>query len=316
VDTVPKIVVKTDTIIQVDTVYMLGSGPGLEPVGVPLGTFGIWYSGASDWTPFAASQNYSFTGDTLIKQLAEARAKKHHLVLALTGGSSTAYTTNGKFDMTKWRARLAKFDDQRVKDAIALAVNEGIVLGYALLDEPEHKNWGGALTKPMLDQMAMYAKALFPNLPVGVNHGPNGYQWRRTEKYTKVDYVMNQYNWWITKGNVTAWRDSVLQLATRDGYTPAFSVNLLAGGQQISGCTGPACCPIPETGGVGNNPNTNACKMSPANVRDWGTALGPFGCMMFMWRYDQEFMSNPLNHQAFTDVATLLKTKTWAPCRR
>ena len=86
-------------------------------------------------------------------------------------------------------------------------------------------------------------KTIFPTLPVGLNHGPPGYKWRATERYTKVDYVLYQYNHYITSGNIVTWRTAVLAQAKLDGVRPALSLNVLNGGKQDRGdgtydCTG------------------------------------------------------------------------------
>jgi hypothetical protein len=99
------------------------------------------------------------------------------------------------------------------------------------------------LRESKIDQMAAYVKSIFPTLPVGLSHGPPGYKWRSSERYTKVDYVVYQYAHWVTKGNLVAWRDAVLAQARLDGATPGLSVNILNGagpdqGDGVYNCTG------------------------------------------------------------------------------
>jgi hypothetical protein len=178
------------------------------------------------------------------------------------------------------------------------------------MDEPEHAHWGGVMTKPLIDQMAAYVKGIFPTLAVGVNHGPNGYYlWRPTERYHRIDYVLNQYNWWVTSGDVAAWRDKVVAQAALDGTTPAFSLNVLNGGVQdrdgVWDCTG--------TGGLGlRSPN---CRMTPAQVRDWGTLLGSSGCALLMWKYGS-YMSAPDLAEALRDVGSRLAARPGRSCLR
>jgi hypothetical protein len=166
-------------------------GTGLASVtytGLAYGTVALWTLNKLNWgpQPFTASTNY-INADTLILQINAARNKGHRLVLAMTGGSSTDYTTNGQFDMTKWKNTMNRYNKTNLKAAIAAAVSDGTVIGNQLIDEPETAQWGTVLTKPMIDQMATYVKTIFPTLPVGVNHGPPGYKWRSSERYTKVD---------------------------------------------------------------------------------------------------------------------------------
>ena len=176
------------------------------------------------------------------------------------------------------------------------------------------------MTKPLLDQMATYVKAIFPTLVVAVNHGADAYYlWRPTERYQVVDYAMNNYVWRVNSGDAAAYRDKVLAQARLDGVAVGFSLNVLDGGIKIAGCTsGAACCPIPETGGIGTFAGAGGqnCRMTAAQVRSWGQTLGTAGCMMFMWRYDGAFVSDPDNIQAFQDVSARLATTPGKSCRR
>ena len=162
-----------------------------------------------DPAPFTASTNY-INADTLILQVNAARSKGQRLVLAMTGGSYTQFLTNGQFDLTKWKNRMNTYNKSALRTAVAAAVADGTVIGNQLIDEPETPQWGTKLTKPMIDQMAVYVKNIFPTLPVGVNHGPPGYKWRSSERYTKVDYVRYLYAWYITSGDLVGWRNTVL----------------------------------------------------------------------------------------------------------
>ena len=45
--------------------------------------------------------------------------------------------------------------------------------------------------------------------------------------------------------------------------------------------------------------------MTATQIRDWGKALGPAGCVMLMWRYEAG-MGRPDNQQAMRDVAATL----------
>ena len=108
--------------------------------------------------------------------------------------------------------RIDQYNTGPIRAAIAAGVADGTVLGNSLMDEPEHRKWGGVMTKPLLDSMAAYARRYFPTLPMGPSHGPNGYyQWRPNERYRVVDYVLNQYNYWVTTatsppGATRCWR--------------------------------------------------------------------------------------------------------------
>jgi hypothetical protein len=282
--------------------------------GVPYGPFGLWDSYTTvNWgpSPFTASHSYVDAGG-IVTFINSARNKKQRLVLAMTGGMSTKYTTNGKFDLAKWKSKMNSFNTATIKNAVAAGVADGTIVGNSMVDEPETKRWGGVFTKAMLDGMAVYAKNIFPTLPMGVNHGATGYMWRASERFYKVDYVMNNFVYWITKGDVGAWRTAVLNQDAKDGVKTAFSLNILGGGVQDKdgtyNCTG--------TGQAGIGPYYPTCRMTSDQVRTWGRALGPSGCMLAMWTYDDVYISKSANQLAFKDVASTLASKPRPSCKR
>lgn len=282
--------------------------------GIPFGPFGLWNSYTTvSWgpAPFTTSQNYVAAGG-IVTFINTARQKRQRLVLAMTGGPSYYYKTNGRFDFGKWKSRMNTYNTATIRNAVAAGVADGTIVGNSVIDEPETSQWGGNITKYTIDQMAGYAKGIFPSLPQGVNHGPNGYYlWRNTERYHRIDYVLNQYNWWITQGNVAAWRDKVLAQARLDGVRPAFSLNILGGGIQNWSTK---ACPIPLTGGYG--PYSPNCRMTADQVRNWGRTLGVAGCALLLWKMDGTFMSKYANQQAFRDVAATLNARARPSCRR
>ena len=280
--------------------------------GLPYGPIGLWSSATTvEWgpAPFTGTQNYTDAGG-VVTQISAARSKKQRLILAMTGGPSTRYTTNGKFDMTKWKNKLNTFNTSAIRNAIAAGVADGTIIGNQLIDEPETSRWGGTVSKAVIDQMATSAKKMFPSMPMGINVGPPTYsKWRTSEHFKVLDYVLYQYNHWVTSGNIAAWRDGALAAARRDGVTPAFSLNIMNGGVQDRNgwdCAG--------TGGKGTRyPN---CRMTADQVKNWGRAIGTAGCAMQMWRYDGVFMSKSANQDAFRSVASLLASKPRRSCRR
>jgi hypothetical protein len=285
------------------------------PVGVPFGPFALWNDAQLKPTAvaFTASQNY-VSPENVVRLIANARDAGQKVILVLTGGAPKQYSTNGAFDLAKWEARIDQYNTTPIRDAIAAGVADGTVLGNSLMDEPEHKNWGGVMTKPLLDTMAAYAKGYFPTLPMGPSHGPNGYyQWRPTERYRVVDYVLNQYNYWVTDGDVAAWRDKVLAQAKLDGVPVVFSMNILDGGQTAAH-DGAWNCPAGTSAGHGTH--EPACRMTATQIRDWGKALGPSGCAMLMWRYDADAMARTDNVQAMRDVAAALAKARGRKCTR
>jgi hypothetical protein len=282
--------------------------------GVPYGPFALWANATSvkyGPAPFTVSGNFT-DPSTVVTQINAARSMspKQKLVLAMTGGAHSTYLTNGNFDLNKWKARMDAFNTTAIKNAVQGGVADGTIVGNLLMDEPEHSSWGIGVTKAVVDQMADYVHAIFPTLPVGPAHGPGAYKnWRPTEHYTKVDYVVNQYNWWITSGNVAAWRDAVRAQYAPDGVRFAWSLNLLDGGVQDT--DGAVDCPWSQPGTFGPN-----CWMTAAQVRDWGRILGVDGCLMLMWEYRDNFFNQDDNEVAFAQVAATVAGVQPPSCKR
>jgi hypothetical protein len=287
--------------------------PPVTYTGLPYGPAGLWRRANVKWgpQPFTASQNY-INADSVVQQINAARALGHRLILAMTGGVAEDYSTNGQFDMTKWTNKMDTYNTETIREAVAAAVSDGTIIGNQMIDEPETKRWGTVLTKAMIDQMAAYVKAIFPTLPVGLNHGPPGYKWRASERFTKVDYVLYQYNHYYTSGDIVAWRDAVLAQAKLDGVTPALSLNVLNGGKQDR--DGNYDCVGAGMGGLGTRyPN---CTMTADQVRTWSKELVPYACFIMMWQYDATYMSEAGNQDAFREIASLVASQPRRSCAR
>jgi hypothetical protein len=282
--------------------------------GIPYGPFGLWATSTDvKWgpKPFTMSQNSEDAGG-VVTHISSARLMGQRLVFMLAGGPSGNYTTNGKFDMTKWKKKMDSYNTTAIRNAIAAGVSDGTVVGNSLIDEPETKRWGGVITKSMLDQMASYAKKMFPTLPQGVAHGPPAYKWRPTEYYHVVDFVLYQYAWWVTKGDVNAWRTAVLARAKLDGVTPAFSINILDGG--VEDLDGTWNCTSSGQAGVGTY--YPMCRMTATQVRNWGLALVGYGCAMEMWTFNSTYVNKSDNLSALKDLGTAAASKPKRSCKR
>jgi hypothetical protein len=255
--------------------------------------------------PFNASDDYTEPG-RLVQQLAAARRLNLRMVLNMTGGRHELYKTDGKFDLAKWKARMDQYDSPAIKAAVAAGVADGTILLNIVIDEPNVKDWGGVVTKALIDEMGTYVKNLFPTLPVGTMVR---YDWRPEERFRVIDVIVTQYAW--NKGDVTAFRDGALALGRRDGIAIFFGLNVLDGG--IFNFQTKAC-PVPLTGGPGTY--VPACHMTADQIREWGMVLGSAGCGLTMFHFLEEFMTQPANLQAFKDIASQLATIPPRPCRR
>jgi hypothetical protein len=308
-----------DTAVVTLTSALSAGGVRSTSGGIPFGPSG-GLSGYTGWKSGMEPFTATITGtspDGILSQLTTARNAKRHVVLNMTGGSHNRYLTGGVFDITKWHAVMDSYDSPVIKAAVAHAVSDGTLLGNSVMDEPnvhglgDGNTWGpsGTMTKVRVDSMCGVVKTLFPTLPVGVGHQHDAFE--PTKSYGVCEFIIDQYS--TRAGDVTAFRDAGLALARRDGHAILFSMNILNGGIR-SVRDGSWNCPLTLTGGRGTSePN---CRMTAADVRRVGLTLGPAGCGLLMWRYDEGFMSNPDNVQAFRDVAARLATLPAKPCRR
>jgi hypothetical protein len=286
--------------------------PAVSYTGIPYGPYSLYANTTEfEWgpAPFTVSLESSGFPNAIVRRIEAARQQRHRMVLAMTA-ERQYYITNGKFDLGKWKARMNTLNTAAIKKAVADGVADGTIVGNKLLDEPESPQWGGVPTKALIDQMATYAKSIFPTLPMGVTYGAPGFRWRTGERYKVVDWVGAQYVWNYNQGDIIAWRDAVLSVARADGVTPVFSLNILNGG--VRDKVGAWDCP--GTGGKGTG--SGYCRMTADQVRTYGRAIGPYGCAMLMWRYDDAFMSKSANKSAFQDVASLLNSKPRRSCLR
>ena len=162
----------------------------------------------SEWgpAPFTTSLDNAGYPNAIVNRIDAARQQRHRLVLAMTADRAY-YITNGKFDLAKWKTRMNTLNTATIKKAVADGVADGTIVANKLIDEPEIPSWGGVLTKSMIDQMASYAKAIFPTLPMGITHGAGGFTWRSAERYKVLDWVGVQYSstttWAISPGGGT-----------------------------------------------------------------------------------------------------------------
>ncbi len=283
----------------------LGSQPSSH--GIPFGAFGLRTARAK--TPFTLSQD-SYSASTVIRLIDDARRSGLRLHMALAGGSHDNYKTGGTFDLAKWRAKINTYNTPAVRAAIASAVADGTVVGAIVMDEPHNtasdNSWGpaGTVTKEMVDGMCGYVQAMFPTLPVGVTHDAGKFE--PGKNYQRCDYIVSQYRY--RKGPVADFRDQGLAFARRSNVQVIFSLNILDGGYPIAGC------PASKTGGPGTyRPN---CRMTPAQVQEYAQILGPAGCALLMWRFDEAFMAKAANQTAFRNVAGMLSRHQGQSCKR
>ena len=296
--------------------------------GLPFGAYALLKSG-TDPGPLTMSL-VGTSSTTIVSQIADARTRGMRVILAMTGGPHTVTNLgcclsviNGvvQFDRAKWDAVMAKYNTATIKNAVAAGVADGTVIGANVMDEPnvcgagDGNTWGpcGAMTKLRVDSLCGEVQRIFPTLPAGVAHGAGVLAFESSKSYRVCQFIMGGVRTASgTNAQYVAGRDSALALGARDGVAILFNMNVLDGGLPDTDgtydCTGP--------GQAGKGTFGNHCRMTATQVRDRGLILGPAGCGLIMWRFDDTFWSRADNQLAFKDVAAKLATVPQKACRR
>jgi hypothetical protein len=306
-----------------DTAVVNVTPPPTTGTGLPFGVYRL-LSSTTSTSPFTLSANFN-SPSTIVTQIADARAKGVRIMLAMTGGSHSAKNPGCclsiidgvlQFDRKKWDATLATFNTATIRDAIAKGVADGTIIGATVMDEPyvhgsgDGNTWGpaGTMTKARVDSLCVEVKGYFPTLAAGVEHQHQLFE--PTKSYRTCDFIVDQYNAWM--GSITTWRDAGLAMAARDHHAILFSLNVLDGGIQDKDGTY-SCDGAGQAGKGTYSPN---CRMTATQLRDWGLALGPSGCGLFMWRYDDAYATNYDNQRSFKDIAATMAAAPAKACRR
>lgn len=157
----------------------------------------------------------------VVLYLEQARQANMSALVALTGGHS-GYTTDGDFDLSKWRAVL----DSRDLSAIQGFVDDGTIVGLYAIDEPH--DWGGGAgpTYAELDAACEYAHQRLPGIACGYNTPP---AWLLPgAPYADIDFIFTQTNFRRAQTPVqwTAWAEQQFADAAACGIEPVYlSIN-------------------------------------------------------------------------------------------
>jgi len=337
--------ITTKTVVRLDSIIRPAPKP-VPPVarGIPFGPYNLFGGGGAgthSWdtplvtAPFTMGTDL-ISPEGLERRLTAARVRGIRQVIQMTGGSHARYKTDGVFDMEEWRGAMDRYNTPAIKAAVARGVEDGSIIGNSVMDEPHNagtvghlkNSWGpaGTMTKARIDSMCTYQKGMFPTLPCGVVHDHAVFE--PDKSYRVVDFVVDQYAWVKTQGDVLKFRNDALAMSKRDGHAVLFSINILAGGEH-KWPKDPWVCPEPpetfqstgknplslgSTGGRG--PFAPTCRVTPAQLLSWGTTLGAAGCGLTMWRYDRSLMAKPEYQASLGGIAATLAVLPAVACKR
>ena len=175
---------------------------------------------------------------------------------------------------------------------------DGTLLAILLVDEPSSKKrWGGEPIPPAtLDQMAHYAKTLFPALPTAIREAPSDL---RDQQWHWLDLAWAQYT--VHKGPIAAYVPAEVAAARAAGLGLIVGLNISKGGDGTSGFGDPR-----EPG------------MSGEEIVRYGRALldAPSACAFISWDNRPEVIHRPEVAAALEELAGVARSHPATTCRR
>lgn len=213
-----------------------------------------------------ASASPRYTVQTLLPLVRQSHMK----VTLRMSGDHELYTTNGDFDIDKWKTQISAWSDSGVQEFI----DDGTLAGHMILDDID--TFAGAdPTAAELDEMARFSKQVMPGLLTFVRQKasslpvPNN----DTKMYQYLDAAVNQYK--ASDGLVREYADTQYAAAQAFGLDVIQGLNMCDGGD-----------------GSSEQPGWRAGKyaMSAEEITTYGEALldVPHMRMFLMWEYDAE----------------------------
>lgn len=179
-------------------------------------------------------------------------------------------------------------------------LTDGTLIGVQVIDDRGATNWGGvAITNAQTDEMAKWWKEIMPGLPTLVRDGRasgiSGYSWQY------LDGAIMQYANYL--GDITAWRDGILNAAQTTKLSLVLSLNVLDGGNGSSGWQG------------GKSTKWN---MSPTELRTYGQVLAaaPGICGLVSWKTDPTYQARTGVTEALKYIAGLAAQHPATSCNR
>ncbi len=320
-----RVIASAGTLADTTSVSLTAPPPPPPPPPPPSNLRGIPYGASQVWSALGTAGTTAFDlahegvgPGSIVQRIADARSKGVKLLLNMTGGHDPYMSTiNGvyQFDMAKWRDSMAKYNTATIRDAVARAVSDGVIIGNSVMDEPhvyglgDGNTWGpqGTMTKARVDSMCAYVKAIFPSMPVGVVHQHQIFE--PTKSYRSCEFLVDQYQG--SFGDVTAWRDAGLAMAQRDNMRILFGSNELNGGPKDRDGT----WDCKDQGGYKGQYSPN-CQIPPDSMKRWYPILARGGCAFRSWRWDAVKLNTTAYREAHEAVRDSLAGWSGPSCGR
>lgn len=235
-----------------------GSGSSGIPFGAfaqPIGLFGPTYTGG---------QINPVYPDSLLRYLAAIKAAKGRVVLSLPGGPGGYTTADGKFDLAKWKTRVARYKVVNFDSYIA----DNTIIGNYIIDQPNCPScWGGqVIPQSTVDEMARYSDSLWPGLATIARADPTWLA-EYPGSYAYLDTGWAQYV--MRKGDVSAYLSDNIAAAQSKGLRVIVGLNVLKGG-------------------------LNEASLTASQVKDFGSVMlsSSYSCAFISWQYSAAYFSS------------------------
>jgi len=247
--------------------------------GVPFGFWGLnGYHSAEGYADVqerlgatifqVAQEGPNYTVNTFLPVVRDAGLQ----VTLRLAGDHPSYTTDGSFDIGKWKANLARWQGSGIQEF----VDDGTVAWHMILDDITNWSWlhgGNDPTGDELEEMARYSQEILPGLPTFVRQRATVLPVPSAGRYEWLDACLNQYRASDGDASAYAWNEHARALEL--GLGVMNGMNICDGGNG-------------ESGQTGWRPDKFA--MSAGEILTYGAALlaVPDLELFLCWEYDGE----------------------------
>ena len=252
---------------------------------IPTSALGSDYNGkmtnARVWLPTLERPT-----NIVLQELAAIKSRGSKVILNMAGSHVHYLDENGRFSMTKWKARVDAFRSTNFSSYIT----DGTIIAHHVIDEPnDASNWGGIPIPPAtVEAMAKYSKQLWPSMPT-VSRVESTYlaQWSGT--YQFLDAAWAQY---VTrKGTPGDFITRNVADAKRKGLALVTGLNI-------------------RKGDFGK-------PMSASLVKSAGSTLlnSSYPCEFISWEYDTDYLATPGVKDALRYLRSKALNRPYKSCR-
>lgn len=249
--------------------------------GIPMGVFHLPNS-YLDSRYNGAMHTVSPT--SLLSDLAAVKARGGKVAVDFSGNEKYYKDANGNFSLSMWKQRVGRFRGVNFSSY----VKDGTIIAHYIIDEPNYAaKWGGrAISPSTVEQMAAYSKQLWPGLPTVARVDADYLLYN----HVYLDAAWAQYVY--RKGTASDYIKRNVSAAQARGLALITGMNILRGGP-------------------------NGAKMTPTQVRDWGSTLlgSSYPCAFITWKWDDTYMTTSAMKDAMTVLRNKAQNRSLKTCR-